>query len=160
MSQLKNYIALKRNIGKTYIFSSYAFQSPDREDYMIKAYQELISLFYWDNNEVSEDIMHVSNYILLTEQCTEDDIQLILDRFSSYLQTAQENKDIPAQINIELTGLVTCDVILLCYDYETICFNAQKFGQQLYTDLNTVLFDFLDSSEKNELASYSEKFGI
>ena len=103
--------------------------------------------------------MYVSNYILFTGLCTEDNIQLILERFSSYLQTARENKNIPAQINIELNGLTMCDAILLYYDYETICFNTKKLEQQLYTDLNTVLFDFLDSNQKAELLKYSEKFG-
>ena len=160
MLQLNIYIELKRNIGKTYIFSSFASEYPDKEDYMLKAYQELIPLFYWDNYEVSENVMYVSNYILFTGLCTEDDIQLILERFSSYLQTAHENKNIPAQINIELNGLTMCDTILLYYDYETICFNTKKLGQQLYTDLNTVLFDFLDSNQKAELLEYSEKFGV
>ena len=159
MLQLNCYIQLKRNIGKSYIFSAYASQSPEREDYMLKAYQELIPLFYWDDDEVTENIIHVSNYILSTGQCTEDDIQLILDRLLSYVQTIRENKDIPSQIYIELTGLVTCDSILLYYDYESSILSAQTVGQQLWTDLSTVLFDFLDSNQKAELATYTEKFG-
>ena len=159
MHQLNIYIDLKRNVGKTYLFSSYASESPAKEDYMQKAYQELNSLFYWDDYEVSESIMDVSNYILLTRQCSESDIQLILDRFSSYLQTARKNKDIPAQVSIELKELTACDGILLCYDYEDISLTAQEVGLQLWTDLNTILFDFLSSSQKAELAKYSEKFG-
>lgn len=159
MLQLNIYIKLKRNIGKTYIFSSYASESPDKEDYMLKAYQELIPLFYWDNYEVSENIMYVSHFLLLTKLCTEDDIRLILDRFSSYLQIIRENKDIPAQINAELEELIICDAILLWYDYEDISLTAQKVGHQLWIDLNTVLFDFLSSNQKTELAKYSEKFG-
>lgn len=156
--QMNVYIELKRNIGKTYIFSSYASASSDRDDYMQKAYQELISLFFWDEYELSENIMDVSNYLLVTGQCTENDIQLILNRFSSYLQIAQEKKDIPAQINIELKMLMACDLILLWYDYENINLTAQEVGLQLWTNLNNVLFDFLSSSQKALLSQYSEKF--
>jgi len=160
MLQLNVYIELKRNIGKSYIFSAYASKSPEKENYMLRAYQELITLFnWWDNDEVNENLMHVSNYILFTENCTEKDIQLILDRLSSYLQVTKERKDIPEQIYVELTSLVTCDAILLYYNYETSNFNATTFGKQLWTDLNTRLFDFLDSDQKKELAKYSEKFG-
>lgn len=160
MLQLNVYIELKRNIGKSYIFSAYASKSPDREDYMLKAYQELITLFNWDNDEVNENIMHVSNYILLTGNCTEKDIQLILDRLSSYLQVTKECKDISQLIYVEMTSLVTCDAILLYYDYETSNVNATAFGKQLWTDLHTTLFDFLDSNQKAELDKYAEKFGI
>lgn len=157
--QLTLYTELKTNIGKTYIFSSWASESPDKENYMLKAYQELISLFYWDDYAVTANIIIVSEYILLTEQCTEDDIQLILEKLSLHLQTARKNKNIPAQISIELVALGVCNSILLYYDYETISFNAQDFGQQLYTDLNTLLFDFLDSNQKEILAIYSKRFG-
>ena len=159
MDQINFYTELKRNIGKAYIFSSWASESPDKENYMLKAYQELISLFYWDDYTVSDNIIFVSEYLLLTERCTEDDIHLILEKFSSHLQAAREKKNIPAQIDIELSALRACDSILLHYDYETISFNAQDFGQQIYTDLNTSLFDFLDSNQKAILSEYSEKFG-
>ena len=159
MLQLNVYIELKRNIGKSYIFSAYASKSPDRENYMLKAYQELITLFNWDNDEVNENLMHVSNYILLTGNCTEKDIQLILDRLSSYLQVIKEYKDISQLIYVEMTSLVTCDAILLYYDYETSNVNATAFGKQLWADLHTTLFDFLDSNQKAELDKYAEKFG-
>lgn len=159
MFQLDMYIKLKTNIGKSYYFTSLISESPNKEDYMLKAYQELIPLFYWSDYEVSESIMNASNYILFTELCTENDIQLILNRLSTYLQIAQENNDIPAQIKMKLTGLVTCSSILLHYDYETINLNAQKLGKQLWTDLNTVLFDFLDNNQKVELEQYSDNFG-
>lgn len=159
MFQLNIYIELKRNIGEAYFFSSGISESPNKEDYMLKAYQELIRLFYWNYYEVSENVMCASNNVLSTGLCTEDDIQLILERFSSYLQTAHEGKDIPAQINIELTGLAACNAILLHYDYETVSFNAKRFGQQLYVDLNTALFDFLDNNQKETLAKYSKGFG-
>lgn len=159
MLQLDMYIKLKTNIGKSYYFSSLASESPDKEDYMLKAYQELIPLFYWDDYEVNGSLMYTSCYILWTGLCTENDIQMIMNRLSSHLQTVQENNDIPMQIRIELSGLSICSSILLYYDYETNNINAQKFGQQLWIDLNTVLYDFLDSSQKTELENYSEEFG-
>lgn len=159
MLQLDMYIKLKTNIGKSYYFSSLASKSPDKEDYMLKAYQELIPLFYWNDYEVNESLMYTSCYILCTGLCTENDIQMIANRLSSHLQAAQENNDIPMQIRIELSGLSICSSILLYYDYETNNFNAKKLGQQFWIDLNTVLYDFLDSSQKAELEKYSEKFG-
>lgn len=160
MSQLDLYIALKKNIGKSYYFSSIASDSPNKKkDYMLKAYQELIFLFYWDDYEISKSIIDTSQYILFTNLCTENDIQLILDRFSTYLQIAQKNSDIPTQIEMDLAGLRICSSILSYYEYETSNLNAQELGQQLWTDLNTVLFDFLDNDQKTELQKYSEKFG-
>lgn len=159
MLQLDMYIKLKTNIGKSYYFSSLASESPDKEDYMLKAYQELIPLFYWDDYEVNESLMNTSCYILWTRLCTENDIQMIMNRLSSHLQTVQEKNDIPTQIRIELSGLTICSSILLYYEYETSNFNAQKLGQQLWIDLNTVLYDFLDNNQKTELEHYSEQFG-
>lgn len=162
MSQINLYIQLKTNIAKSYFFSYFESDSHNKDDYMLKAYNELIPLFYWDDYEVRESIMHASNYMLLTRKCTEEDIQLILDRLSSYLQITQENNDVPRLIGIEMNGLNTCSIIFDFYDsedYETSHFNAQKLGQQICTDLNTVLFDFLDSNQKEELAKYLEKFG-
>lgn len=158
MLQLDMYIKLKTNIGKSYYFSSFASESPSKEDYLLKAYQELIPLFNWDSYEVNESLMYTSCYVLGTGLCTENDIQMILNRLSSHLQTVQENNDISTQIRIELQGLEICSYILLYYDYETNNSNVQKLGQQLWTDLYTVLYDFLDSSQKAELEEYSEEY--
>lgn len=81
--ELRSYLRLKINLGKSYYFLSVL----DDEEYLAKAYEELRPLLYLNvNREIEYTLLDAGYYLILTQKCTEEEIDIILDRYENQLE--------------------------------------------------------------------------
>lgn len=151
--QLINYIQLKRNIGKSYLYSAYF---TDYDSNMEKAYQELILPFYWKDDSVTEELLITASYAIMTGLCTKTDIETILSTCEHRIQNLRNNMDVADLINAEIVSLNICYAILT--KYESNQTDVKMFGHEIWLDLNTSFYELLDDYEKELLENYHDTF--
>lgn len=104
--ELSCYLRLKINIGKSY----YSLSVLDDEEYLSKAYDELKPLLYLNvNREIERTLLDAGYYLILTKKCTEEEIDIILDRYENQLEGLTiENED---YLTLTQSTLAACKFI-------------------------------------------------
>jgi len=82
VNELSSYLRLKINLGKSY----YLLSGLEGEEYLSKAYDELKPLLYLNvNRDIEYILLDAGYYLILTKKCTEEEIDIILDRYENQL---------------------------------------------------------------------------
>lgn len=151
--QLINYIRLKRNVGKSYYFSSLV---TNQQTDLQQAHEQLMSLFDLKGEEITYELLVSASYALLTQLCTDEEIGHILDKCEMYIERLRSETTVPALIGAEYEVLTICSTILSLDTAEKT--RANEMGSQYCIEIRRQYNDLLTDQQKQELDDFEQRF--
>ena len=138
------YVALRRTIGKGYLFMSFFAYDDVRYVYFDNIFDNIRPLIFWplqENYEIERQILIATSYLLMTNSCTEDDIYHIVNRIENGLEVFSTGIT-PTQ-RARLAFMSSGTLISIIYNYEYLTDRVLSILRPLLTELNTSLYSFL-----------------
>jgi len=151
---MSDYLLLKKNVGKGYWMKARLY--PDtREENLNLAYTELAPLIHMDEVAIDEDLLDIGYYAALTGLCTEEELNIILNRYERELEITPISVGVYARIRIEISAVTVCAFISDNYENYP---RAQEMKQSLIAELNTSLNDFLSDDDRQAINQLKNGF--
>lgn len=128
---LNVYLKLKINLGKSY----YLLSGLAGEEYLSMAYDELKPLIYLNvGRDIEYTLLDAGYYLILTKNCTTEEIDIILDRYENQLNgMTMENEN---YLTLIQSALETCKFIVDIYEENS---RAVEKGEELSIKVGNLL---------------------
>lgn len=124
------YVDLTVDLGKAYVFSAIFVD----KKYYDNAYEVLHPLLQLKSNniEIEFSLLDAGLYLVQIPNCTDDDIEIILDRYEETIRKLSSNQNISDYIKIMESACTVCDSIILNHkDSERAQNLKYKYSQEL-----------------------------